>query len=451
MLYIRVSGFNGATGNFTLDVQTLDPGDITGADVIYSDVPSITFWGTNGIVRAYSLGSSTCNIGDTNLTWGSTSPLLAMNAYRLYDGRLMQIGMSWVKNGTVAAANDGCGVPCNGQNGSVLGAGCRDVYSSGFNGIQGILGPRSQVNPFTGAYPGPSGGDGLSTFKRLQIHSDDLTQEGALYFVEGQYIAADDALANNDFNNASYKQVQVQGVNSELVPVGPMYTLVPAIYAWADHGLGIGMPDHTVQIIEVDVPEEGRFHIAVKVTELEAGGWRYDYAIRNLNSHRAAASFSVPVPSGSAVTNIGFHDVDYHSGEPYDNTDWNDAVEDGFVTWSSPESFEQNPDSNALRWGTMYNFWFDTDAAPVKGEASIALFRPGKPEAVTAAVLVPGATGGCPADVNGDGAVNVTDLVMLITSWGPCLAIPECPADINGDQTVDVTDLVTLITSWGPC
>ena len=74
-------------------------------------------WGVVGGIRGYSLGSHTCNIGDQNLMWGNAhdgTPGLAMNAYRLYDGRLMQIGMSWVKHADNAGANDGCGMDCNG-------------------------------------------------------------------------------------------------------------------------------------------------------------------------------------------------------------------------------------------------------------------------------------------------------------------------------------------------
>ena len=56
---------------------------------------------------------------------------------------------------------------------------------------------------------------------------------------------------------------------------------------------------------------------------------------------------------------------------------------------------------------------------------------------------------GAPADLDGDGVGGVTDLIMLITGWGPCEAPcpPSCVADIDGDCEVGVTDLVVLIGS----
>lgn len=52
-------------------------------------------------------------------------------------------------------------------------------------------------------------------------------------------------------------------------------------------------------------------------------------------------------------------------------------------------------------------------------------------------------------DVNGDGFVNVTDLLMVITAWGPCPPAPAvCPADVNDDGLVNVTDLLLVITNW---
>lgn len=423
--WIRVSGFNGATGTFTLDVQTVEAGNTTGPDVLYSEIQNITHWGAVGGIHAYSLSSHTCNIGDQNLQWGGVTPLLAMNAYRLYQGRLEQIGMSWVKNGTSAAAGTGCGLPCNGQGGPVLGAGCRDIYSSNFNGTHSILGPRSSVNPFTGAYPGPSGGSGNAIFKRLQIHEADLAQTDALYFVDGQYVAPDDAAAGNAMNNASYKRVTVDGAFN-LTPVGAADVAVPAIFAWRDHGNGVGIPDNTIQVVSVDVPNEGRFHVAARVVPAGVGVWHYEYAVRNFNSDRACSAFTVPLPPGALVTNVGFHDVDYHSGEPYDNTDWGHVIDAAGVTWSSPDPTD--PNTNALRWATLYNFWFDADVAPVDGTVTLGLFKAvaGQPDIVNATVMVPGGQATVPT-VSQWGLVAMT---LLLLTAGTIIARSKRTAEV---------------------
>ena len=103
------------------------------------------------------------------------------------------------------------------------------------------------------------------------------------------------------------------------------------------------------------------------------------------------------MPPGSALANAGFHDVDYHSGEPYSNTDWTIDTDgpNGHVAWFGV-THAADPNANALRWGTMYNFWFDSDQAPGAGLAAITLFRPpgaGQPTTVSVNVPVPGGTG----------------------------------------------------------
>lgn len=55
----------------------------------------------------------------------------------------------------------------------------------------------------------------------------------------------------------------------------------------------------------------------------------------------------------------------------------------------------------------------------------------------------------CPADVTGDGSVNVTDLLAVIGAWGAC-PVP-CAADTNNDGQVNVTDLLAVIGAWGAC
>jgi len=54
----------------------------------------------------------------------------------------------------------------------------------------------------------------------------------------------------------------------------------------------------------------------------------------------------------------------------------------------------------------------------------------------------------CQSDLDGDGEVKVSDLLILIASWGPC---SDCDEDLDGHGGVNVADLLILIAAWGPC
>ena len=53
----------------------------------------------------------------------------------------------------------------------------------------------------------------------------------------------------------------------------------------------------------------------------------------------------------------------------------------------------------------------------------------------------------CEGDINGDGEVNVEDLLILIGAWGG----DDLAADLDGNGTVGVGDLLLLIAAWGAC
>jgi hypothetical protein len=53
----------------------------------------------------------------------------------------------------------------------------------------------------------------------------------------------------------------------------------------------------------------------------------------------------------------------------------------------------------------------------------------------------------CDGDLNGDGVVDVSDLLILLSAWGQV----GVPGDINGDGAIDVADLLLLLGAWGPC
>ncbi|MEE2906567.1 MAG: hypothetical protein VX527_01925 [Planctomycetota bacterium] len=53
-----------------------------------------------------------------------------------------------------------------------------------------------------------------------------------------------------------------------------------------------------------------------------------------------------------------------------------------------------------------------------------------------------------PADLDGDGFVDVSDLLLLLASWGP--VDPGHPGDLDDNGIVDVTDLLLLLEGWTP-
>jgi len=53
-------------------------------------------------------------------------------------------------------------------------------------------------------------------------------------------------------------------------------------------------------------------------------------------------------------------------------------------------------------------------------------------------------------DVNGDGSVNINDLLAVVNAWGPCSAFPApCPADLDHDGAVSINDLLLVVQNWG--
>ena len=56
----------------------------------------------------------------------------------------------------------------------------------------------------------------------------------------------------------------------------------------------------------------------------------------------------------------------------------------------------------------------------------------------------------CVGDFNGDGTVDVGDLLELLGAWGTAHPYADI-APNGGDLTVDVQDMLALIAAWGAC
>jgi hypothetical protein len=391
------------------------PGTVPGPDVIVGELIGLV-QSDNGSIDGrvgLALGTDACNQGTEDVHWfalpSSDHPFIPQNLYRMSGGvdntqQFEQVGQSWGKHAFAAASADTCGFGCNGVGGSELGSGCSDAYGTGLNGNQNGIGSRAWVNPFTGNFPGSAANDhsGHShdvTAHRILVDVNDLNTSlnpGAAYFAEAQYVVPHEytwCQSNpgqcNMYNNSSYERYTVTGINQPFTftPVGTTVREQPAINAWTGA---------TVNRIEPDPGNDGIWFMGYKVSNPSVGVWHYEYALYNENLDRAIQSFSVPLGPGVNISNIGFHAPPQHPGWAHDgtlgdagysSTPWNVTKDASSITWST-ETFAQNQNANAIRFGTLYNFRFDADQPPNPTDATIGFFKTGAPMPVV--VQAPG-------------------------------------------------------------
>lgn len=447
-----------------------DSGLLPGPDVIVGAIPDVARYApatVSGVEYAsYAIGTTSCNIGTTQLQWqpmpSTLHPTIPQNLYRYKNGRFEQIGMSWIKHGFCALQQTLCGscAPAGSGCPTVLGIGCSDPYTASLNGAQGDLKSRRGVNAATGQfgsnYTDPASTEPSSLRERLRVARADLDpaqNPSAQFFAEGQYIHPDDAVSGNDANNCSYRKLTVGTAWSTtqgypLTLTGATIQQQPAINAWKTI-----QPD--VELRDYEVPGDGLFVVAYRASANTNGTWNYEFAIFNMNSDRCGGSFSVPVPAGVNVTNIGFSAPKYHSGDQNagaagynQNTAWVGTRTADAVSWATTP-FAQDSTANALRWSTMYNFRFDADQPPQAVAATLGLFKPVTASSTTTSVSISAKGPSAPqppanpADLDDSGTVDGADLGILLGAWG------NAAGDIDGNGTTDGSDLGLLLAAWG--
>src|SRR6266542_1731682 len=381
-------------------------GTVPGPDVIIGELIGLVQSQTGSVGNrvGLALGTDACNQGTIDVDWfalpNNDHPFIPQNVYRMSGGgdfteRFEQIGQSWGKHAFTAASSNTCGFGCNGVGGSHLGSGCSDAYGAGLNGSQTGIGSRAWVNPFTGSFVGSTANDHSGhvhdvTSHRILVDVNDLNTSlnfGATYFAEAQYVVPHEYTCCqshpgqcNMYNNASYRRYNVTGINQPFSfnSVGATMRKQPAIMAWTGA---------TVNQVEPDPGNDGIWFMGYKVTNPSPGIYHYEYALYNQNLDRAIQSFSVPLGPGVNISNIGFHAPLQHPGwandgtfnnQGYSSTPWNVIQDGSSITWST-ETFAQNQNANAIRFGTLYNFRFDADQPPQSANATVGFFKTGSP------------------------------------------------------------------------
>ena len=403
-----------------------------------------------GETNAVAFGVSICNVGNAQLDVVANTnehPITTHNLYRVDGEGITQLGVSWVSHRFCALQQNLCD-PCTPAGGvcpPVLGVGCSDVTSATFEGVQSNLSSRSTVNASTAEfqYPfPPATGDAL--FKRLQYSAEDaipVQNPGARYFAESITLAPDDDASGNDGNNASFREVLMDDDGRIQSLTGATVRGLPAVFAWQE-------VDASVRIEQTDIPSDGRVYVASDAHDNGDGTWTYTYSVMNLNSHESVRAVMVPTAVNADAGSASFSDVDYHSGDPYDGTDWGATVDASGITWST-ETIGQNANANAIRWATAYRFSFVSPDPPADGTVELLTFRSGL--SVSVGAIAPEAVTTCPGDCDMSGAVEFGDLVCLLGLFGEVPSGSSAPEDCDGSGSVSFADLVCTLGNFGPC
>lgn len=365
---------------------------VAGMDGWLTNIQSLTYYGRRGSAHpngeiGMAFANTMCNPGSVEIPWYAAMqedhPKFSFIMTRETNGRMVQINdwRSYLKHAfTSVNVNGACGT-CAGSSagGSKMGLNCSDTYGASNNGDRYWLGPPEEVDPFLGTWESTGSwfdlagnpanpSDGVRTLtstivsswgdsvrNRLTVKEQDFLVPNSKFFYGIQLIHQGEPMANRANNIASRGFVPTwNGTTWSFSTTGQVgFTQNTVLSHWTGASVssaynGSGTTSSTIY--------DGKFYVAVKVTGPVNGKWHYEYAVQNYDNMRGAVIFALPVCDSAQVTNLGFRDLD------------SDALNDWTVQRANGELRFLAGANNKLRWNNIFNFWFDSDAAPVTGQ-----------------------------------------------------------------------------------
>ena len=407
----RLLAMSSASCVFLLGAQLLAQANtIPGRDIRLQDAFWIDRYARTGAFPngAQAIGTWTvcCNPGNSPIPF--LAPMNPTHAYIQYmvlresNGRMVQISNNaWVKH-TFGSSNDPspCGNCVNPGLSGFVEPGCNDTYAN-YQAVDHFnLGPPSEVDPWLGTWNpvcshfdvgnppvAPSQQcDGIRSLDwsqasvlnnaigdAMRVHDDDLNVAGANFYYQAGYLIPFEADSLRGDNLGSRQFTATWNGGSQQWDLADTSTFLQGSVLQRWSGASINSNSNGA--------DDGRFFVAVKVTGPTNGLYHYEYAIQNRDNKRGMGALRIPVCVDATVTNFGFHDVDRLA-----ISDWTAAKVGGQIVFQT-NALSPNP----MRWNMLYNFWFDSDAAPVAGSTLLDQYDIG-PGALTVAVAstVPG-------------------------------------------------------------
>ncbi len=359
---------------------------VPGRDLLLETATTISRYRRTGTyptgVQAIGIRTTCCNLGTANIPFqAAMNPSHAFINYivaRESGGRLVQISnYAWVKH-TFGSNNDpgACGACANQTTTSFVHVGCSDTYVSSQAVDHFNLGPPEEVDAWLGTWVPvcsyfdrgnpevalPQQCDGVRSLtqsqatvlnqaigKAMKVHDDDLAVAGASFSYQAGYLVPAEAEGNRDNNIGSraFTATWNPGTGQWTLADGPSFLQGTILQRWTGASIASS----------ANGTDDGRYYVAVKVTGPTNGLYHYEYAVHNRDNQRGMGAFRIPVCPDAQVLGFGFHDVDRDA-----LTDWTAAKVGGEIVF---QTTAVNP--NPLKWNCIFNFWFDSDAAPQTG------------------------------------------------------------------------------------
>jgi hypothetical protein len=350
-------------------------------------------------VQAIGAWTTCCNPGSVRIPFtAAMNPNHGFIHYivaRQSDGRLVQISdRAYVKH-TFGSNNDPstCGSCAGPGDVNFVEVGCADTYANSQAVDHFNLGPPDEIDPWLGTWNpvgsyfdrgdpdvgSPNNHDGVRSLTTTQantlnlainhamrVYDVDLNVPGASFYWQSGYLVPheSDATRGDNIGSHQFNAVWNGSTNWNFTDVGTMLAGT-ILQRWS----GASITSAT------NGPDDGRFYVAVKVTGPTNGIYHYEYAIHNRDNNRGCGAFHIPVCPEAQVTNFGFHDVDQIA-----TNQWS-AAKSGNEILFQTIALQPNP----LKWNSIFNFWFNCDAAPLTGNVSLDQYAIG-PGALTIAI-----------------------------------------------------------------
>ncbi|MCB1560304.1 MAG: hypothetical protein KDI75_04305 [Xanthomonadales bacterium] len=344
-------------------------------------------------------------------------PYLIWNLYRLdADGSIRQIGRSGAKH-AFATANEYCNDYTH--YGSILGPGCSDLYNVHSNECERFLGPRSEIipktgqwgrcgsiqdpdcnpatNPVTGftcvAAPDSPARDKYSYRLRARESAIDMgLHPGSRWMMEAWYVVRDDQNIHNTMGSREVFPAYSNTLSRWQMGLPGPFVLGSVLDRW----LADAAANESTHRAVADTAE-GEITVAVRISRLGDGRFRYDYAVMNFDFARAQTDTMTEEPNlritsshgldGAAVELVSGASVEeslFDDGNSEAADDWAASAITGGWQWMAPAT----PDAE-LEWGQLRFFRLISSDWPGSGSMTLQVAGGGMPASYAVTVPAP--------------------------------------------------------------